>query len=85
MQRDPGDRGQDPLADFKYNNGFWAHEIKSYISCSGDTWVPLMSGYGGISVVLLPNGTTYYMFSDDDTYLWMKAAQESHSIRSLCP
>lgn len=85
MQRDPSDRGLDPLSDFKYNNGFWAHEIKSNISCSNDTWIPFMSGYGGISVLLFPNGTTYYMFSDDDTYLWMQAAQESHQISSFCP
>ncbi len=85
LQRVPSDRGLDPLADFKYNNGFWAHEIQSNISCSSDVWVPFMSGYGGITVLLLPNDTAYYMFSDDATFVWMKAAQESHRIRSLCP
>jgi len=85
LQRNPGDRGLNPLTDFKYNNGFWAHEIKSNISCTADVWVPFMSGFGGITVLLLPNDTAYYVFSDDDTYLWMKAAQESHRIRSLCP
>lgn len=85
LQRTPSDRGLDPLANFKYNNGFWAHEIKANVGCASDVWVPFMSGYGGISVLLLPNGTTYYMFSDDDTYLWMKAAVESHRIRSICP
>ncbi len=85
MQRDPSDRGLDPLADFKYNNGMWAHEIKANISCTNDTWIPFMSGYGGITVLLLPNDTAYYVFSDDDTYLWMDAAQESHAIRSFCP
>ncbi len=44
-----------------------------------------MFGYGGITVLKLPNGTTYNMASDVDTYLWMGAAQESHPIRSLCP
>jgi hypothetical protein len=85
MQRDPSDRGLDPLADFKYNNGLWAHEIKTNINCSSDVWVPFMSGYGGISVMLFPNDTVYYMFSDDDTYLWMDAAQESNQIQSMCP
>ncbi|NND45871.1 MAG: hypothetical protein HKN58_11155, partial [Xanthomonadales bacterium] len=85
MQRDPADRGLDPLSDYKYNNGIWAHEIKSSVGCPNDTWVPFMSGYGGITVLMLPNDTTYYYFSDDDTYLWMDAAQESHAIRSLCP
>ena len=85
LQRTPSDRGLDPLSGYKYNNGFWAHEIKSNVGCSNDLWVPFMSGYGGISVLLLPNGSTYYMFSDNDTYYWMKAAVESHRIRSLCP
>ncbi|NNE06612.1 MAG: choice-of-anchor D domain-containing protein [Xanthomonadales bacterium] len=85
MQRDPSDRGLDPLADFKYNNGLWAHEIKANVGCASDVWVPFMSGYGGITVLMLPNDTAYYVFSDDDTYLWMSAAQESHAMRSLCP
>lgn len=85
MQRNPSDRGLDPLADFKYNNGYWAHEIKSFVGCPADVWVPFMSGYGGITVLMLPNGSTYYYFSDNDTYLWMDAAVESHGIRTLCP
>ncbi len=85
LQRDPADRGLSPSADLKYNNGFWAREIKASIVCSTDTWVPFMSGFGGISVVLLPNDTTYYVFNDDNTFLWMDAAKESHRIRSLCP
>ena len=84
MQRDAGDRGLDPLNNYKYNNGFWAHEISSNLGCSGDLWVPFMSGYGGISVLMLPNDTVYYYFSDDDTYLWMDAAVESHQIRPAC-
>lgn len=85
LQKNPSDRGLDPLADYKYNNGFWAHEISGNLSgCSGDVWLPFMSGYGGISVLILPNDSVYYYFSDDDEYLWMDAAVEAHGIRSLC-
>ena len=85
LQRNAADRGTDPLNDYKYNNGFWAHEISSNLAgCSGDLWLPFMSGYGGISVLLLPNDTVYYYFADDDAYTWMDAAVESHGIRSLC-
>ncbi|SHH95483.1 choice-of-anchor D domain-containing protein [Ferrimonas marina] len=84
MQRDSSDRGLAPLTDYYYNNGFWAHEVKSLVSCSNDTWVPFMSGYGGITVLLLPNGTSYYYFSDNDTYLWASAAAESNSLRAFC-
>lgn len=85
MQRDPSDRGLEPLPGFRYNNGFWAHEISSNLDCPADIWVPFMSGYGGITVLMLPNGSTYYYFSDNDTYLWMGAAVESHLIRPFCP
>ncbi|MGQ9426453.1 choice-of-anchor D domain-containing protein [Gilvimarinus sp. F26214L] len=85
LQRNPADRGLDPLADYKYNNGFWAHEISGNLSaCSGDVWLPFMSGYGGISVLILPNDSVYYYFSDDDEYPWMDAAVQAHGIRSLC-
>ncbi|MEJ8567990.1 choice-of-anchor D domain-containing protein [Elongatibacter sediminis] len=86
LQRDPSDRGIDTSATgFKYNNGFWAHDIAPETGCSGDLWIPFMSGFGGITVLLLPNDTVYYVWSDDDTYLWEDAAIESHQIRSMCP
>ncbi|MBY6210115.1 choice-of-anchor D domain-containing protein [Microbulbifer agarilyticus] len=85
LQRNSADRGLEPLSDYKYNNGLWAHEVSSNMSgCSNPLWLPFMSGYGGISVLILPNNSVYYYFSDDDVFLWMDAAQESHSIRSLC-
>ncbi|WP_285764429.1 choice-of-anchor D domain-containing protein [Biformimicrobium ophioploci] len=85
LQKDASDRGLDPLSDYKYNNGFWAHEISADIAgCSAPLWLPFMSGYGGITVLILSNDTVYYYFADDDEYLWMDAAQEAHSIRSLC-
>ncbi|SEA11970.1 choice-of-anchor D domain-containing protein [Microbulbifer marinus] len=85
LQKDAADRGTDPLADYKYNNGFWAHEISGNLSgCSSDLWLPFMSGYGGITVLVLPNDSVYYYFSDDDIFKWMDAAVEAHAIRSLC-
>ena len=85
LQRDSADRGLEPLSDYKYNNGFWAHEVSSNMSgCSNPLWLPFMSGYGGISVLILPNDSVYYYFADDDVYQWMDAAQEAHGIRSLC-
>lgn len=84
MQRTPADRGTVPLADYYYSNGFWAHNAQTGLGCANATWIPFMSGFGGITVLLLPNDTVYYYFSDNDTYLWMEAAQESAKIRSLC-
>ena len=85
LQKNSADRGLDPLTDYKYNNGFWAHEVSANMSgCSSPLWIPFMSGYGGITVLILPNNSVYYYFSDDDQFLWMDAAEEAHSIRSLC-
>lgn len=85
LQRNPADRGLAPLSGYRYNNGFWAHEVSANMAgCSGELWIPFMSGYGGITVLILPNNSVYYYFSDDDTYLWMDAAVAAHGIRSLC-
>ncbi|WP_395641279.1 hypothetical protein [Rudaea sp.] len=73
----------------RYNNGFWyydLHQSTSHnFSCSGAKWIPYMSGYGGISVVLMPNGMVYYNFSDNDEYTWLKTAVELDKIAALCP
>src|SRR3546814_11956106 len=85
VQREPADRGLAPLDGYRYNNGGWAHDVGGRMpGCSGELWIPCMAGYGGITMLILPNGSAYYYFSDDDTYLWMDAAQAAHGIRSLC-
>lgn len=86
LQRNPEDRGLVALPGFRYNNGFWAHDIGARLpGCKGEVWVPFLSGFGGITLLVLPNGGAYYYFSDDESPLWMDAAQEAHRIRSLCP
>lgn len=86
MQRAPDDRGLPaPTAVFRYNNGFWAHDVASYIGCDRPVWVPFMSGYGGISIVLFPNGTSYYYFSDGYTQRWREAAVAADRIEGMCP
>ncbi|HEY62711.1 MAG TPA: beta-lactamase family protein [Anaerolineae bacterium] len=77
MQHNPGDRGLDTDGyDFKYNNGFWAHQFTTKDGFLCDFWVPFMSGYGGIVVVMLPNGATFYYFSDNNEYDWYDAVAE---------
>ncbi len=86
LQRDPGDRGLVvPSPGFRYNNGFWARDIAQEMGCPGELWVPFMSGYGGITVLLMPNGISYYVFSDNGTFEWIEAAREAHAMSSLCP
>jgi len=52
----------------RYNNGYWAWNMKDFAGCETDSWVPFMSGFGGISVVMMPGGTVYYYFSDSGKY-----------------
>jgi hypothetical protein len=58
--------------------------VKPTFSCTADTYIPFMSGYGGISILLMQNDTVYYVFSDNNTFDWSDAAVQSHKIRPLC-
>lgn len=86
MQQDPADRGL-PTANqpFMYNNGFWAHQFTPDDGYECSFWVPFMSGYGGITVAMMPNGATYYYFSDNDEFDWFDVVREVHDhIASNC-
>jgi hypothetical protein len=81
------DTGAPVLPDtFRYHNGFWAKHMTSaeFPRCGCDIWVAFMSGYGGNSVVLLPNGATYYIFSDGNEFVWTPAVNEINKIVPLC-
>lgn len=85
LQRDPNDRGlRASTDDFRYNNGFWAWNAQTYLGCKNPTWIPFMSGFGGIAVALMPNGITYYYFSDSGTWRWGLAAAEANKIKPFC-
>ena len=85
MQHDPHDPGLSAAyADLRYKNGFWAWNAQKALGCAGPTWIPFMSGFGGIIVALLPNGVTYYYFSDGGKYAWAQAAREAVKISPIC-
>lgn len=74
-----------PSANIFYNNGFWSRKYeKGEFGCSSETWIPFMSGFGGITVALLPNNMTYYYFSDGYTYSWDKAVRAANRIKPFC-
>lgn len=86
LQQVPADRGLMSLGpEFRYHHGFWARDAGSHIGCAEPAWVPFMSGYGGITVALFPNGTIYYYFSDGGAFSWRRAAVAANRIRSFCP
>jgi hypothetical protein len=47
--------------------------------------VPCPSGYGGIKVVLMPNGSIYNYFSDNNKFSWYDAVNESNKLSPMCP
>lgn len=87
MQDDPSDRGMNTTGSpvFKYNNGFWAKEFTSADGYTCSFYTPFMSGYGGITVVMMPNGATYYYFSDNEEYSWSSSVNEANKLAPHCP
>ncbi|MFA7279839.1 MAG: hypothetical protein WC100_07065 [Sterolibacterium sp.] len=89
LQQNPLDRGMTTTdtPSFSYNNGFWAKQMTPaefpQFSCS--FWVPFMSGLGGITVAMMPNGAAYYYFSDNREYFWYDAVIESNKLSRICP
>ena len=68
-----------------YNNGFWSKVFdKNLFGCKEDIWIPFMSGFGGITFAILPNGMSYYYFSDGYVYSWEDAVIAAHNIRPFC-
>lgn len=85
LQMDHNDKGVEAGSkDLRYNNGFWAWNYRSVGRCNADTWIPFLSGFGGLSAVLLPNGAAYYYISDDYQFAWGKAVTASASIGKIC-
>ena len=84
LQLDEHDRGLAASADgsLRYNNGFWALRVDNLPGIAGAHYVPFMSGFGGISVVLLPNGVGYYYFSDNNEFSFRRAVLEAARIPS---
>lgn len=76
MQRVPTDGGLPAgFPDFRYRAGFWARDIGGLLGCSAQRWIPAMSGFGGISVAMLPaRDTLFYSFGDSNHWDWGAAA-----------
>ncbi|MEW6994059.1 choice-of-anchor D domain-containing protein [Colwelliaceae bacterium MEBiC 14330] len=92
LQRTANDRGlpTDPtqaISSSNYNNGFWSYDLSASTvmqNCNNETWIPYMSGYGGIGIQMLPNGMTYYFFSDGFDYSFTTTLNELNKVSSLC-
>ncbi len=92
LQRTASDRGLplDPSESTPtayYNNSFWSYDLNAssiVATCNTETWIPYMSGYGGIGIQMLPNGMTYYFFSDGFDYSFTTTLNELNKISAIC-
>ena len=68
-----------------YNNGFWARQYTSADNpaYTSDFWVPFMSGFGGITVVHMPNCTTFWRVSDNSGHAWAPVVAASNAISPM--
>ena len=81
------DQGDVPVAaTFHYNNAFWGKHITpaQFKQYTCDFWIPYMSGFGGIAILLLPNGAVYYVFSDANEFNWYNAVHEINKLKPYC-
>ena len=85
LQQNPDDRGLPAIDDsLRYRAGFWAYNAGNFLGCDHDVWIPTMSGYGGISVTLIPNGQVYLYASDGREFAWRRAVAQSNVIHPFC-
>jgi len=84
-QRNPDDSGMQAETELiRYNNGFRSFDVSTILGCDNPTWLVTMSGFGGINIVVMPNDTAYYYFSDGNVHRYLHAVRESHEIRPMC-
>lgn len=89
MQRDSDARGLQAahLEAFRYQHGFWARNLAKELDCAQPTWVPFMSGFGGILVVMFPNDAVWYSIADDGELAsinFAKPAVELAKLGGIC-
>lgn len=88
MQQGPSHRGL-PVAslekNFRYQHSAWARNVQSLIACKQPTWVPFMSGYGGITVAMFPNGVIWYSVADDGKVASFNFAKPAREINKFWP
>ena len=84
LQRAPNDRGVESYPGGRYNNAFWADRYGENDGFECEFWVAEMQGYSGVVVVLMPNGSSYYYASDNQTFTWDAAVKEADKIIPHC-
>ena len=85
MQLNAHDRGYSTTKyNYQYNNGFWAKNHQSLLACKQPYWVVEMSGYGGHSVLMFPDGKVFYLLADGGEFYVSEAIKTLHKLSPLC-
>lgn len=73
-------------SNFFYHADFWGKTMTptQFPQYSCTFRLAEMSGFGGNTVLLLPNGVTYYIFSDGNEFFWYDAVNEINKIAPIC-
>lgn len=69
---------------FQYDSGYWFLNLQSSNVCADKIWQPFLSGYGGITVALLPNNMNFYQFTDGYSFNWRHVLKVLNSINPVC-
>lgn len=67
-----------------YFKGFWAIEVGPQDGFPCEAVIPFLSGFGGLTVAILPNDAVYYVIGDGDEFLWLDAARELATRPGFC-
>jgi hypothetical protein len=81
------DKNAQPVENSRrYAHGFWGRRITraEFPEFQCDFWISLMSGYGGNSVLLLPNGVIFYVFSDGYEFPWAPPLSIAGKLAPMC-
>jgi hypothetical protein len=72
--------------NFFYKNATWGKMMTpaQFPQYSCTFHVAYMSGFGGITVLMLPDGVTYYVFTDNNQFYWYDAVNEINKIAPFC-
>ncbi|WP_460311301.1 serine hydrolase [Aliiglaciecola aliphaticivorans] len=85
LQQAPNNRGATTdYPNIRYQHGFWGRKVDAKFKCKSESWIPFMSGYGGITLALLGNNNTYYYVSDSYQFNWTEALSELDKLNSVC-
>jgi len=84
LQGGAAPNGHPALGNLYYAHGFYALNLEDHLDCSAPRWVPFMSGYGGIGVILLGTDDLYYYVSDGGNFGWREPLRAIHRASPLC-